>query len=218
MSRAISRPRPPSGRGPNPHLSPAVLVFGQSRRPRLMIGDAEPAHFAHLGTRRGWTVGQRRITTRADNSARHHASWRQSGNATSAEMLQLMRIVHHVHDDVFPCSAFGWVGFGQLRQSLAPSECGPFALALERRFAPGIEQIKALLGLAVLAGVGRVHLQGPPLICDARILASSTRLSGRRFGCRCSNRATIHWRGRAGKRVQSRGHDHLLRQGHCLIT
>src|SRR5262249_47653018 len=65
-------------------------------------------------------------------------------------------------------SLIGRMGFGHQRQSLGPSERGAFAGAVERRFAPGIEQVKALLALAA-----------QPLICDARISTSSIRLSSR---------------------------------------
>src|SRR5262245_66356627 len=65
-------------------------------------------------------------------------------------------------------SLIGRMGFGHQRQSLGPSERGAFAGAVERRFAPGIEQVKALLALAALARGGGVHVKARRAAVDLR--------------------------------------------------
>src|SRR4029079_7234456 len=52
----------------------------------------------------------------------------------------------------------GSMGLGHQRQGLGPGERGPLAVAVERRFAPGAQEIQPLLGLAVGAGVLGVHV------------------------------------------------------------
>src|SRR5690242_9008246 len=53
----------------------------------------------------------------------------------------------------------GHVAFGDERQRLGPFQRGALALAVEIGFAPGIEQVKALLGLAGGARVLAVHVE-----------------------------------------------------------
>ena len=49
------------------------------------------------------------------------------------------------------------MAFGDERDRLDPGERRAFALGEHRRFAPGVEQMHPLVGLAVLAGFVGVH-------------------------------------------------------------
>src|SRR5258708_6464725 len=62
----------------------------------------------------------------------------------------------------------GRVGLRHQRQSLGPRKRGPLALAVEWRFAPGIEQVKALLGLAMLSRIGGMPVQTASAATDLR--------------------------------------------------
>src|SRR5919106_3266699 len=57
---------------------------------------------------------------------------------------------------------------GYQRQGFGPSKRGAFALAIERRLAPGIQQIKTLLGLAIFSRARGVHVKTKSTPIDLR--------------------------------------------------
>jgi hypothetical protein len=106
------------------------------------------------------------------------------------------------------------VGLRYPRQGLGPFKSRAFACAVERRFAPGIEQIEALFSLAMLARAYGVHVQ-------ARLAAINLRGADfHQFHQAVLQTALqdsfavvepgLHGCRRSGERVQSRFHRHLL--------
>src|SRR3546814_2471678 len=69
-------------------------------------------------------------------------------------LLLLRELFRHRFIDIV-----GRVRLGDQRQGFGPAERGTFALAVERRFAPGVEQIQALLRLALFPGAGGMHVK-----------------------------------------------------------
>src|SRR6516225_10230273 len=53
---------------------------------------------------------------------------------------------------------FMGMAFREPRQRLGPAQRGPLPLGIARRFAPGWQQVDALLGLAPAACFGRMHV------------------------------------------------------------
>src|SRR5262249_45337746 len=60
------------------------------------------------------------------------------------------------------------MAFREPRQRLGPAQRGPLPLGVARRFAPGRQQIDALLGLALAAGFGRMHVDAVGAAVDLR--------------------------------------------------
>ena len=52
----------------------------------------------------------------------------------------------------------GRMRFGDQRHGFGPGERRAFALAIDRRFAPGVQEIEPLLGLSALARILGVHV------------------------------------------------------------
>src|SRR5262249_27388419 len=64
--------------------------------------------------------------------------------------------------------AFVGMAFREPRQRLGPAQRGPLPLRVTRRFAPGWQQVDALLGLALAAGFGRMHVDAVGAAVDLR--------------------------------------------------
>jgi hypothetical protein len=60
------------------------------------------------------------------------------------------------------------MAFREPRQRLGPAQRGPLPLRVARRFAPGRQQVDALLGLASAAGFGRMHVDAVGTAVDLR--------------------------------------------------
>src|SRR6266702_1735958 len=55
------------------------------------------------------------------------------------------------------------------RYSLGPGQHRPLALRIERRLPPGIQEVEPFLGLAVGAGVARMHVDAEGAAIDLRV-------------------------------------------------
>src|SRR5262249_6843776 len=64
--------------------------------------------------------------------------------------------------------AFVGMAFREPGQRLSPAQRGPLPLGVARRFAPGRQQVDALLGLAPAAGLGRMHVDAVGAAVDLR--------------------------------------------------
>src|SRR5262249_37529864 len=64
--------------------------------------------------------------------------------------------------------AFMGMAFREPRQRFGPAQCGPLPLRVARRFAPGRQQVDALLGLALAASFGRMHVDAVGAAVDLR--------------------------------------------------
>src|SRR5574340_1280131 len=79
-----------------------------------------------------------------------------------------------VHDfllsEVFACFGVKLVGhsLADARQCLGPGERGTLAVSKERRFAPGVERVQALLGFAARARVFAMHVEAVGAAVDLR--------------------------------------------------
>ncbi len=58
------------------------------------------------------------------------------------------------------------MGLRDQRHRFRPCQCGALAVSIDRRFAPGIEQIEALLGFAALARILGVHVDAEGATVD----------------------------------------------------
>lgn len=108
----------------------------------------------------------------------------------------------------------GGVRLGEQSQRLRPCQSGAFAAGIERRFAPGVQQVEAFFGLALLAGLRGVHVEAE----RARVELGGSNLYELH---QCSFEAGgldmlaevdefLGQRGNGGERIQSGGHRHGL--------
>ena len=68
--------------------------------------------------------------------------------ATTAIVRSIIFFVKLPFNDVV--DLVGHMGLADQRQRLGPLERGVFAVGVERRFAPGVEHVQTLLGLAAV--------------------------------------------------------------------
>src|SRR5262245_54946650 len=75
--------------------------------------------------------------------------------------------------------SFEHMSSGQPRQRLGPAERGAFAVRIARGFAPGRQQVDALLGLSLRILCVHIDAVAQPLIWEARISTSRMRVGSR---------------------------------------
>ena len=102
-------------------------------------------------------------------------------------------------------------------QRFCPLQCRAFALAVEGRFSPGIEQVKTLFCLAALSGFAGMHVKAKGAAVDLRYADLHEIHQGvfqaKLEGALAVFEPRLHGSRRGREWVQSRCHDYLLVKG-----